>query len=506
MPITITDAGVQVQTQDQILAELNAAFVAEFGADFTLTDDSFTYRQNAIWSTREATLQSLVASAISAADIERATGRQLDYIGSLFNRPRKGASRSTITALVTGTPNTPVGDKRVRYVLTGDIWRTPIGAVIGPDGTVSVTLSCDTTGPVFATAQGSTAWVIVDVTTGLLRVESTADAQRGRTLELDPEYRARLLLVRSSNAGTEPAVRAAIAGIDGVSTYFYDNNRSAATNSNGVPPWSAEAIINGGADETIGETLYNVYGGSTGFFGNTSINVTDPTDGSVTLVKWSRVLNYQVVGEFVLQLSGDTPLPLDGETIAINAIADRINTNGAGIDVDPGDLIAAAAIALPPGVIEPDDSTGEVAFKGGTLQTTPLVFTHRENAFALTVPQPVTVQGTTAGPFNITSGSHLDLSIGDGELVVIPFSTDDFVAISAATITEVIAVLSAALPETALAGSANGSLVITSVDTGLEATITIGATSTPGLLTALGLVAGVYYGTAPDIIVTFAGP
>ena len=73
---TLTDGAVIVQTQDQILAETNAAFTAEFGADFELSDDSFTYRQNAIWSTREATLQSLLASAISANDLDHATGRR----------------------------------------------------------------------------------------------------------------------------------------------------------------------------------------------------------------------------------------------------------------------------------------------------------------------------------------------------------------------------------------------------------------------------------------------
>src|SRR5690606_23317162 len=135
---------VIVQTQDQILAELNAAFREAFGPDFELSDDSFTYRQNAIWATREAILQSLLASALSANDLDRATGRQLDYAGTLLKAPRKAATRSTITATLYGTPGTNVGDKRVRYVLTGDLWRVPVGTVIGSNGSVSVSLISET--------------------------------------------------------------------------------------------------------------------------------------------------------------------------------------------------------------------------------------------------------------------------------------------------------------------------------------------------------------------------
>lgn len=502
---TLTDGAVIVQTQDQILSELNTAFRAAFGPDFELSDDSFTYRQNAIWATREAILQSLLASALAANDIERATGRQLDYAGSLLNAPRKAATRSTITATLYGTPGTNVGDKRVRYVLTGDLWRVPVGTVIGANGSVSVSLTSETAGPVFAAAQASTAWVIVDVTTGWQRLESTADAQRGRTREIDPEYRARLLAALSTEGGTEPAARAKIAATKGVTAYSYDNNRSPVKNANGVPAWHAESVVTGGTDLDVATTLYNVYGGTTGYYGNTSVVVTDPTDGTTTEVKFSRIVNYQVEGTFKIHLSGDTPLPTGAETTIINAIANRINTNGPGIDVDPGDLIAAAAMALPPGVMEPDNSVGAVAFKGGVPQLAPLVLTHRDNAYTITVPQAAVVTGTVAGPFNLTAGDILDLSVGD---VLFTYTVDvnDFEVISKATITELITAIEANAPDNLLVGSSNGALVLTSVDTGEDATIVIGATSSADLLTALGLTTGTTHGTGPDITVEFVGP
>jgi hypothetical protein len=497
-------AGVpQIQTQGEILAETNAAFAATFGADFVLSDASFTYRQNALLATREAALQSLIASALSALNIEHATGRQLDFAGSFLNARRKAATRSTIAATLYGTPGKNVGDKRVKYGLTGDLWRTPVGAIIEPNGSVAVTLTSEATGLIFASAQASTAWSIVDVTTGFLRLESTADAQRGRLREEDPEYRARLLLTRSASKGTEPAVRAALANTAGVTAFSYDNNRTPNTNANGVPAWHAESVLTGGTDLDCATTVYNYYGATTGYYGNTTVDVTDPTDGTVTPVSFSRVVNHQVTGVFVLQLSGDTPLGVNGEALAIAAIANRINTNGAGIDVDPGDLIAAAALALPPGTIEPDDSTGEVALKGGTPQTDPLVMTLRDNAYTVTVAQAAQVEGSEVAPFDLTDGDNLDITIGDGALISVLIDAADYAAVSAATITEVIEAFSAQLPDTVIVGSSNGALVLTSVDTGETATITISISSSAALLAALGITVGVYYGTGPDIEVSF---
>ena len=506
MPISLNDGAAVIQTQDQILAETNAAFTSTFGADFNLSDDSFTYRQNALLANREAALQSLIASAISAADIEHAIGRQLDYIGSLLGAPRKAATRSTIPVTLYGTPGKAVGDKRVKYTLTGDQWRTPLGTTIGVNGSAVVTLSSESTGAIFATAQSTNAWTIVDVTDGFTSLESTADAQRGRARELDPAYRVRLESVRSATGGTEPAARAAISNIEGLASFSYEVNRTAVTSASGVPAGHAETVASGATDAAIADTLYNVYGGTTGFFGNTEYAVTDPTDGTTTTVKFSRITEYQVTAALVIQLAGDTPLPIGAEATAIAAVANRINTNGPGIDVDPGDLLAVASLSLLPGVGEPDDSTCTVSFKGGATSVNPLVLTKRENAFCVTVNQPAEIQGTIAGPFNLTAGTNLDVTVGDGALVSFVIDVNDYVTISAATITELVAALSSDAPADLLIGSSNGILVLTSVDTGIAATIVINGTSDAGLLTTLGLVAGSYIGTPSDITVSFVGP
>lgn len=506
MPISLNDGAVVIQTQDQILAETNAAFAATFGADFTLTDDSFTYRQNALLANREAALQSLIASAISAADIEHAVGRQLDYIGSLLGAPRKAATRSTIPVTLFGTPGKAVGDKRVKYKLTGDQWRTPVGVVIEADGTAAVTLTSESIGPIFATAQSTNAWVIVDVTDGFTSLESTADAQRGRERETDPAYRTRLELVRSATGGTEPAARAAIANIEGLTSFSYEPNRTPVTSDSGVPAGHAETVISGGTDETIAYTLYAAYGGTTGFFGNTEYVITDPIDGTQVPVLWSRIQEFQVTASLTMQLAGDTPLPIGAETTAITAVANRINTNGAGIDVDPGDLIAVAALSLPPGVVEPDDSSALVAFKGSPAVADPLVITKRENAFTLTVDQPAEIQGTLAAPFNLTAGANLDITVGAGPLFSFVIDVNDYAVISAATITELVEALSDAAPSDLLIGSSNGALVLTSVDTGLAATLTINGSSDGALLTTLGLAVGAVTGSPPDISIVFLGP
>ena len=186
MPAIIDPATGQVivQSQDQILAELNQEFTSAegFGPNWLVGDTSFTGRQNKILANREAFTQSAIAAANNALDLDNATGQQLDLAGSLMsNRTgRKGPTRSTVPATLTGTPGLDVGDRRVQYSVTSDLWRTPVGATIEANGTVAVTLTAEATGPVFAPAAASTVWVIVDVTTGWTFVESTGDASRGR--------------------------------------------------------------------------------------------------------------------------------------------------------------------------------------------------------------------------------------------------------------------------------------------------------------------------------------
>lgn len=515
MPIEINDNGeVVTQTQGEILTEVNDTFVngnddgiEGFGSDFQLTDADFTYRQNAIFAQREALLQSAVAGSISALNLDNATGRGLDIIGTLLENKRQPATRSKINVLLRGTPGIDVGDKRVQYRLTEDFWRTPAGAVIGDNGTLATTLTADSTGPLFAAANASTEWVIVDVVTGWVSVESTADAQRGTDRELDPAYRARLQNDNSGGDATQPAVKKEVRETQGVISASFKFNDSPVA-SEGVPAWHLEAVVNGGSDLDVATTIYNVKVGTTPTFGNTTVNVTDPSDGEVVPINFSRIVNKQVKASLVLQRSTDTELPLDAEQLAIAAVANRINTNGAGIDVDPGDLLSVAALALPPGSVLPDGalSTCTVAFKGGAGQTTPLTITRREEAFTVARDQAAKVTGTAQPTYNLTAGEALALSINAGALFTLVVNLIDFADLSAATMTEIVAAFGAQAPEGLIVGTESGALVLSTVATGPDSSIAVGPTSSASLLAELGLVVGTESGAGSDIAVSFVGP
>jgi hypothetical protein len=267
-------------------------------------------------------------------------------------------------------------------------------------------------------------------------------------------------------------------------------------------------VIEGGTDIDAATTLYNVVGGTDLTFGNTEVPVTDPEDGEVTAIFFSRVVNRQVTANVVYQRSADSPLPLDAVATATNAIANRINTNGTGIDVDPGDLLAAGALALPPGTVLTDDpaSVATVAFKGVAGQTTPLSITPRENAFTVAQDQVASVLGTTSGPFNLTAGEALAMTINAGALFTLTVNVIDYADISAATITEVVAAFVSQAPVGLVVGSQLAALAFSTAAKGSTANISIGPTSSPGLLAALGLVVASTNGTKSDVLVSFVGP
>jgi len=85
----------------------------------------------------------------------------------------------------------------------------------------------------------------------------SGDATLGRALETDAELRLRREeLLRISGAGTVEAIRSTIRNITGVGQVFVFENATNAVDGFGRPPKSFEAVVQGGVDQDIGETIW----------------------------------------------------------------------------------------------------------------------------------------------------------------------------------------------------------------------------------------------------------
>jgi uncharacterized phage protein gp47/JayE len=512
MAPSIDQAGLNVDTLDIAVAELDAEFLAEFGtgvAGIDLSPRSYTGRQNPILARRNVLLQQLLAEVLSLLNLDNAQGRFLDFIGTLLNESRLPASRATILASVFGTPGFVVGDRRVRYLRNNTIWRVPIGTVIGGNGAVKVTLTADVAGETLpdgttiqAFQDGSDQWVIVDTSPSFTAVESLADSVAGRNTEGSPSYRTRLRGAgRGSGFATQPGVTRALQRVSGA-TASIDNNRGLLPNANGVPGKSIESLVEEGSDADVAQTVLDAYSDSAGFYGTTTAEAF--INGVSYSVSFTRVERVRVEWDVTINTAGaeTTPLPDNAEAIVINALATYTNTTlTRGLDVQPAEGEAAIRSAFAAGSIPAAGLTILVGLYGGVLGAAAVPITYRQRARTDPEPQAAEILGTLTQLFNIVTGQVIVLAVNGGTAQAVVFVASDFVTVSAATALEVATAINNRTSGI-VAGTEQGALVLSSETTGATSSLQILATSTPALLVTLGLSTGIVFGSDGDIAVT----
>jgi hypothetical protein len=512
MAPSIDQAGLNVDTLDIAVAELDAEFLAEFGtgvAGIDLSPRSYTGRQNPILARRNVLLQQLLAEVLSLLNLDNAQGRFLDFIGTLLNESRLPASRATILASVFGTPGFVVGDRRVRYLRNNTIWRAPVGTIVGANGRVKATLSADVTGetlsngtPIEAFQDGSDQWVIVDVSPHFTAVESLADSISGTNTEGGPDYRTRLRVAGlGSGYATQAGVLRGIQRVAGASAGI-DNNRDLVPNANGVPGKSIEALVEDGSDADVAQAVLDTYSDSAGFFGTTTADAF--IDGVAYSVSFTRIERIRVEWEITITTTGaeTTPLPDDAEAIVTDVIDTYTNTTlTRGLDVQPNEGAAAIIAAFAPGSFPAGGVVAEVGYYGGALVATPLTITYRQRARTDPEPQAASVTGSATQTFDITVGQSIGLAVNGGTAQEVTFAASDFVIVSAATALEIATAINNRTSGIT-AGTEQGALVLSSETTGSSSALQILGISTPALLVTLGLSTGTVTGSDGDITVT----
>ena len=504
----ITDAGPVADSLETAVTELNAAFLTEFGTGLNLSANSYTGRQNPIIAARDVSVQQFAVEIASLFNLNDAQGRFLDFIGTLLNEPRLPATSATVAARLYGVPGFNVGDRRVRYLRNNTFWRSPIGTLIGANGTVDAVLTSDVAGTatpagiaVEAWQDGTDQWSIVDTSPSFTAVESLADYVEGRDTEGDPPYRSRLRVAgRGSGSGTAPGALRALQRVAGAGAAI-DNNRSLAPNANGVPGKSIEALVEEGTDDEVAQAILDGYSDTAGFFGSSSGTAYDPNGNAVT-VAFTRIARIDVIWDVSIDTTGaETDLPDDAESIVQTALANYTNGLASRLDVQPEEGKAAVRTALPKGSIPATGLTVLVALDGSVPAASPIVITSRQRARTNPEPQSAEIVGITTGPFNIVSAQVLQLAVDGGTAVDVTFTVADFQIISAASALEIATAINNRT-NGIVAGSEQGALVLRSATTGATSSIQIGAGSTIGLLSTLGMSVSIVNGLDSDITVT----
>jgi hypothetical protein len=81
---------------------------------------------------------------------------------------------------------------------------------------------------------------------------------------------------------------ARIAATAGVARYLVHENATSSTDADGVPSHSIAAVVEGGLDADVAQSIYINKGTGAGTFGTTTVAVTDAVTGDVTNISFSR--------------------------------------------------------------------------------------------------------------------------------------------------------------------------------------------------------------------------
>lgn len=364
--------------------ELGVAVRGRFKKLITLT----AYRWTVCWE--------LAQAVYSAYDPNAAVGALLDAIMAITGSKREGARASRVALTLTGTPTTLVGvGSRASDITNGNEFETLDDATIeavpawagstgyalegrvhnggnvyqvtdpgtsassgGPTGTdpdvdivdggviwrwlgqgtgaTDVDADCVDTGPVIAEAGDITQ--IETAVGGWEGVVNLLDADPGADVQQDGDARVmRQLELARAGEGPLDAIRATLLDVDDVLAVTVFHNPTDVTDSEGVPPHSVEALVQGGDDQDIWDALFGAVAAGIRTHGDEVGYVVD-SEGVIQEMRFNRPEDVPIY--VVANVTVDpAKWPLDGE----DQVAASIVLYGDG--QNPGKDAVAAAIS-----------------------------------------------------------------------------------------------------------------------------------------------------------------
>lgn len=209
-----------------------------------------------------------------------------------------------------------------------------------------------TTGPIPAPA--STLTLQVTVIPNVAAVTNPVAATLGRNQENDADYRlSQLQELTVGGTSTDDAIRAAILAIPLVTACSVTSNRTNVTDAFGRPAKSFEAVVEGGDNQDVGDTLWATmpagiesYGSNVGGT-KVQVEVLD-SQGNANIVAFTRpgTLNINVAVT-VTATDPEVPLPANAAALIRQAVLDYGNALRVGRDVVCVQFIPAILAACP---------------------------------------------------------------------------------------------------------------------------------------------------------------
>ena len=282
-------SGLQIQTTTEVLTDVQAQFIAAFGASIQAGNGATVIGQLAsAMAQLLADNQAGLDAAYQSMFLDGAAGVNLDRLVQLLGLTRNAATSTVVygAALHNSDPAVAVTVPQgavVQHQATGQLFATTTAVTIAALATQPVDLRALETGPIQIAAASSWSWVSSFVGSTTIAVSNVLVAGTpGTDEETDAELRVRALQSAHLPAkGTVLAIQAAMAALNGV-TYcrVFENTTLAMGIASPVsipflPGKAFVAVVAGGTPADIGQTIYDQKPAGIATYGNHTENVTD---------------------------------------------------------------------------------------------------------------------------------------------------------------------------------------------------------------------------------------
>ena len=258
---------------------------------------------------------------------QTATGVAQDALGKIYFLDRQIAQPTYVTCQCNGLQGTIVPYGAVVEDVNGYQYYNTTPQTIPASGTVGCVFRCSEYGPIEVGAEAVNK--IITVIPGWDSVLNSAAGVTGRVKETQSSFeQRRTASVAKNSHGLAESVLGTVGNLTGVVACDIEQNRGDyAITKKGVtiPPHSVYLSVYGGQQEDIGYAMHNKLNDGCGTAGNTSVTITDETNGSEQTYYYEIPQTVSTGIKVVIQRANDTPS--DIETLIKNAVVRNFEGN-----------------------------------------------------------------------------------------------------------------------------------------------------------------------------------
>lgn len=294
----INENGITIESIEEILDSLTSAFKNIYGQDINLEQSTPDGQMLNIFAQAKRDVLELAVQIYDSMNPETVIGKSQDALYKLVGLYRKSSQFSFVQVNVTTTE--PVNLQGLDTEITnpngtgytvsdgnGNNFILSNSVNLPEPGVHLLEFRAQNVGAI--QVQPNTVVNMVTIVRGVSGVNNPAvQYLTGNAEETDSEFRIRFNKSRSiAGKGFGESLAAALLNINLVSDAAVYQNRTNTTDSDGTPPHSVWAIVEGGSDEDVAQAIYvNVTDGC-GMRGETSVVVTK-SNGLVETIKFDR--------------------------------------------------------------------------------------------------------------------------------------------------------------------------------------------------------------------------